>query len=113
MYQKICVVLAIKCWDCSSHINPGCGDPFYNHSFAMVDCDQKFVPHLGANRKATLCRKITQKGMYPVFDTFRHTFDTLSVLLPVYLSMVPPLSWYLLLPFFLSGRQWFHYNLDT
>lgn len=76
--SKICVVLAIKCWDCSSHINPGCGDPFYNHSFAMVDCDQKFVPHLGANRKATLCRKITQKGMYPLLIRL----DTLLIHFP-------------------------------
>lgn len=52
--------LAIHCWDCSSHINPGCGDPFYNNSFAMVDCDQQVRPHL--QEQATFCRKIVQKG---------------------------------------------------
>jgi len=53
-------VYAIHCWDCSSHINPGCGDYFSNNSFAMVDCDQKVKPHL-QDQKATLCRKVIQK----------------------------------------------------
>ncbi|KAI1281932.1 hypothetical protein HDE_12997 [Halotydeus destructor] len=51
---------AIQCWDCQSNYNPGCGSNFDNSSFAMVDCDQKFLAHL-PNNKATVCRKITQK----------------------------------------------------
>jgi len=51
---------AIMCWECSSNINPGCGDAFNNRSFAMVDCDQRVLPHM-QNQKATLCRKIVQK----------------------------------------------------
>jgi len=52
--------LAIHCWDCASNINPGCGEPFNNASFAMVDCDQRVMAHLG-NKKASICRKIVQK----------------------------------------------------
>jgi hypothetical protein len=54
---------AIHCWDCSSFINPGCGDPFRNDSFDKIDCDQVLMPHL-EGQKATLCRKIIQKGLY-------------------------------------------------
>ena len=48
----------------------------------MVDCDQKFVPHLGANRKATLCRKITQKGMNLFFSN--NPIQTYVCLLDLY-----------------------------
>lgn len=50
----------IHCWDCNSAYDPRCGDPFDNHSIALVDCSQMSYTHL-AVKEATLCRKTTQK----------------------------------------------------
>ncbi|EFX70861.1 uncharacterized protein LOC124201155 [Daphnia pulex] len=49
----------LHCWDCNSAYDPRCGDPFDNHSIAMVDCSQMSYPHLSV-KEATLCRKTTQ-----------------------------------------------------
>lgn len=55
-------VYAIKCWDCRSDADPKCSDPFDNTTFAITDCKQ--LPELDylPNARATMCRKIRQKG---------------------------------------------------
>ncbi|GFY42917.1 uncharacterized protein TNIN_142121 [Trichonephila inaurata madagascariensis] len=51
---------AIKCWDCNSHYDRNCADPFRNATFALTDCDQKNLDHF-PQQKASVCRKIIQK----------------------------------------------------
>jgi len=51
---------AIKCWECNSHYDRNCGDPFGNETFALTDCDQRELEHY-PNQKASVCRKIIQK----------------------------------------------------
>lgn len=59
---------AIKCWDCRSDADSKCSDPFDNRTFAITDCDQvKPIPYIFdqtnyKTQKATMCRKIRQKG---------------------------------------------------
>lgn len=53
--------LAIKCWDCRSDADPKCSDPFDNTTFAITDCQQSHLDFL-PDAKATMCRKIRQKG---------------------------------------------------
>ena len=54
---------SIKCWVCRSDGDPKCADPFDNKSFPITDCKiEKDRKHLG-NLKATMCRKVRQKGM--------------------------------------------------
>lgn len=62
---------AIHCWDCNSAYDPRCGDPFDNHSIALVDCSQMSYTHL-AVKEATFCRKTTQKGEW--HNSFRSPF---------------------------------------
>ena len=53
---------SIKCWVCRSDGDPKCADPFDNKSFPITDCKiEKDRKHLG-NLKATMCRKVRQKG---------------------------------------------------
>ncbi|XP_017769426.1 PREDICTED: uncharacterized protein LOC108557430 [Nicrophorus vespilloides] len=60
----LCAVFAtgwsIKCWDCRSDADPKCSDPFDNTTFAITDCKQQKLAHLG-NLQSTMCRKIRQK----------------------------------------------------
>ena len=59
---------SIKCWVCRSDGDPKCADPFDNKSFPITDCKiEKDRKHLG-NLKATMCRKVRQKGKlaYPI-----------------------------------------------
>jgi hypothetical protein len=48
---------SIKCYQCTSLNNTGCGDPFYAQN-TLSDC-----PSLGT-REAILCRKLRQTGCY-------------------------------------------------
>ena len=55
---------SIKCWVCRSDGDPKCADPFDNKSFPITDCKiEKDRKHLG-NLKATMCRKVRQKGKF-------------------------------------------------
>lgn len=51
---------AIKCWECKSHADPRCADPFDNTSLPISECAARTLPHY-PNLKATMCRKIRQK----------------------------------------------------
>lgn len=51
---------SIHCWECNSHYDRNCADPFQNETFALTDCDQRDLEHL-PQQKATVCRKIVQK----------------------------------------------------
>lgn len=64
LYDYTWLASAILCWDCSSHINPGCGEPFNNYSFAQVDCSQRSLPHMPEIKSAAICRKIVQKSKW-------------------------------------------------
>lgn len=52
--------IAIKCWECNSHYDRNCADPFGNETFALTDCDQRELEHF-PQQKASVCRKIIQK----------------------------------------------------
>lgn len=60
--NKISPAFSIKCWDCRSDIDPKCADPFDNTTFAITDCSTRKLEHLPGVR-ATMCRKMRQKGM--------------------------------------------------
>jgi hypothetical protein len=51
--------LGIKCYDCNSHFDDQCDDPFKNSSIEKVDCDGKMNP---TNLNSTFCRKMVQKS---------------------------------------------------
>ncbi|XP_076032152.1 UPAR/Ly6 domain-containing protein crok-like [Oratosquilla oratoria] len=52
---------AIKCWHCTSNLDPACGNPFDNTTAKQMDCDSiPGLPHLRGAR-ATMCRKIRMK----------------------------------------------------
>ncbi|GIY28257.1 protein quiver [Caerostris darwini] len=51
---------AIKCWDCNSHYDKNCADPFRNATFDLMDCNMRSLEHF-PQQKATVCRKIIQK----------------------------------------------------
>lgn len=54
--------LSIKCWECRSDSDPKCADPFDNSTLSITDCKQNAeLEHL-PGVKATMCRKIRQKG---------------------------------------------------
>lgn len=52
---------AIKCWECKSHADPRCADPFDNTSLPISECAARKLPHY-PNLQATMCRKTRQKG---------------------------------------------------
>lgn len=53
---------SIKCWECRSDSDPKCADPFDNSTLSITDCRQvESKEHLPGVR-ATMCRKIRQKG---------------------------------------------------
>lgn len=51
---------AIKCWECNSHFDPRCADPFDNTSLPIGECAARSLPHY-PGLAATMCRKIRQK----------------------------------------------------
>ncbi|XP_003738389.2 uncharacterized protein LOC100902434 [Galendromus occidentalis] len=51
---------AIKCWECKSHADPLCADPFDNTTLPITECNRRYLPHL-PNLIATMCRKVRQK----------------------------------------------------
>lgn len=54
--------MCIKCWYCRSDFDPKCQDPFDNTTVPIKDCaEEKQLTHL-PGVKATMCRKIRQKG---------------------------------------------------
>ena len=53
---------SIKCWECRSDGDPKCADPFDNTSFPITDCLTKAEKEHLPGLKATMCRKIRQKG---------------------------------------------------
>lgn len=54
------IALSIKCWECNTRINGGCGDPFVPGDFAQADCSQKHLPRF-PDKNGHFCRKTTQK----------------------------------------------------
>lgn len=61
-FYVILSVYCIKCWDCRSDSDPKCGDPFDNSTVPITDCSQaRPLEHI-PDVKATMCRKIRQKG---------------------------------------------------
>lgn len=68
--------LSIKCWECRSDSDPKCADPFDNSTLSITDCKQNAeLEHL-PGVKATMCRKIRQKGVqFCVRHTPVHTFS--------------------------------------
>lgn len=71
---------AIKCWDCRSDADPKCSDPFDNTTFAITDCKQQQLEFL-PDAKATMCRKIRQKGK-------RHSYNLLRMVVYVIYFLV-------------------------
>ncbi|XP_067133439.1 UPAR/Ly6 domain-containing protein crok-like [Centruroides vittatus] len=57
----------IICWECNSHYDAHCADPFNNRTLSSIDCNSRFLPHY-PNTPATICRKIIQK----VNDEYRY-----------------------------------------
>lgn len=51
---------AIKCWECNSHFDPRCADPFDNTSLPIGECAARTLLHY-PGLAATMCRKIRQK----------------------------------------------------
>lgn len=56
------VGLSIKCWECRSDNDPKCADPFDNSTLSITDCRQAQPKEHLPGVKATMCRKIRQKG---------------------------------------------------
>lgn len=54
--------LSIKCWECRSDSDPKCSDPFDNSTLAITDCSKSDPKEHLPGVKATMCRKIRQKG---------------------------------------------------
>lgn len=65
----------IKCWVCNSRNDLGCGDPFDNSSFPISDCDAEFNRRENLiGIKATMCRKIVQKGWNHKYNEYYQSF---------------------------------------
>lgn len=63
-------VVAIKCYECNSKLDPRCGEPFDNFTIALVDCEQQRdndIPHLGDEELAMYNRPVDEEGN-PVED---------------------------------------------
>jgi len=65
--SSFAICSGIKCYECNSHYDRRCGDPFSNLTIEQVDCDQKGqrMTHLplqkdGTPYKANICRKTVQ-----------------------------------------------------
>ena len=60
--RAVSAVSGIQCWKCNSREDPGCGDPFENNTYYKVECDKADERRHLPGVKATMCRKIRQKG---------------------------------------------------
>jgi len=65
--SSIAICSGIRCYECNSHYDRRCGDPFSNLTIELVNCDQKSqkMTHLplqkdGTPYKANICRKTVQ-----------------------------------------------------
>ncbi|KAG6438512.1 hypothetical protein O3G_MSEX000026 [Manduca sexta] len=63
----LCVILcaltsvnSIKCWSCSSNIDPKCADPFDNSTFPLMDCNHERISHL-SDVMLSMCHKSKHK----------------------------------------------------
>jgi hypothetical protein len=59
---SIGAAFGIHCYDCNSHFDQQCIDPFKDYALGKVNCDEKANNMINATT-ATFCRKITQKGL--------------------------------------------------
>lgn len=60
-------VVAIKCYECNSKLDPRCGDTFNNYTIALVDCEQQKkndIPHIDDEMLATYNREVDEMGEY-------------------------------------------------
>ena len=58
-------MVAIKCFECNSKLDPRCGEPFDNFTIALVDCEQQRendIPHLGDEELAMWNREVDEEG---------------------------------------------------
>lgn len=61
---------ALKCWTCSSDLDPHCADPFNNTSpsfdlhHTLTDCNTQSSPHYSLYKTKSVCKKIKQTGKY-------------------------------------------------
>lgn len=57
---------ALKCWTCSSDLDPHCADPFNNTSpsfdlhHTLTDCNTQSSPHYSLYKTKSVCKKIKQ-----------------------------------------------------
>lgn len=71
-FHWLFVGFAIKCWVCRSDSDPKCSDPFDNSSVPITDCkEEPELEHL-PGVKATMCRKIRQKGDQNIIKQKHH-----------------------------------------
>ena len=60
-------MVAIKCYECNSKLDPRCGDTFNNYTIALVDCDQKKkneIPDIDDEMLAMYNREVDEEGKY-------------------------------------------------
>jgi len=60
-------VVAIKCYECNSKLDPRCGDTFNNYTIALVDCEQKKkndISHIDDEQLAMYNRDVDEEGKY-------------------------------------------------
>lgn len=61
---------ALRCWTCSSDLDPHCADPFNNTSpsfnlhHTLTDCNTQSSPHYSLYKTKSVCKKIKQTGKY-------------------------------------------------
>ncbi|KAG5887778.1 hypothetical protein JTB14_035125 [Gonioctena quinquepunctata] len=66
--------LSIKCWDCTTDVDPDCGDPFDNRTLLVSDC--RYVSDYG-RAVPNRCRKevIKENGKMTIIRSCGHRTD--------------------------------------